>query len=148
MTDDKGNVVTLPLTVERKRRLRDAMRGKGFAIERVVGPLHPRYYELQERIDEVLHRIDIYEAAGRPDEAARLRKVLGEVLDRLYFHRTQPPWEKEWEERHEARTRIVRALRHRTSNRAGSLLPRSLADDCPAPLSWCHVTPWSNRTGA
>lgn len=117
MSDDKGDVVELPLMVERKRHLRDAMRSKGFAIERVVGPLHPRYYELQELIDEVLHRIDIYEAAGRPDEAARLRKVLGEQLDRLYFHRSQPPWEKEWEERREARTRIVAALRRRISNR-------------------------------
>ena len=118
MSGDKGNVVTLPLTVERKRRLRDAMRSKGFAIERVVGPLHPRYYELQERIDEVLHRIDIYEAAGRPDEAARLRKVLGEQLDRLYPNRRRPDWKK-WEaERLEyERRRIIAALRHRTSNR-------------------------------
>lgn len=117
MSGDKGNVMTLPLTVERKRRLRDAIRSKGFAIERVVGSLHPRYYELQERIDEVLHRIDIYEAAGRPDEAARLRKVLGELFDKLYPHRRRPDWEK-WEAKRlkHQRTRIVAAPRHRISN--------------------------------
>ncbi len=114
MSGDKGNVMTLPLTVERKRRLRDAIRSKGFAIERVVGSLHPRYYGLQERIDEVLHRIDIYEATGRPDEAARLRKV----LDKLYPHRRRPDWEKwEAERLKHQRTRIVAPPRHRISNR-------------------------------
>ena len=91
MQDDKDNVVDLAAARREARRRELERKGyRQFAIEEMVGPVHESPYEAQALIDRVLARAEIYEKAGRPDEAERIRSTIRKVLDEIRLG--TPPW--------------------------------------------------------
>ncbi|MCY4498033.1 MAG: hypothetical protein OXC14_12180 [Rhodospirillaceae bacterium] len=69
------------------QRLR-RVRGPGL-LEQSGGELHPIHAEIQDLLDQIVDRAEIYEKTGRPDEAERLRAAVAEVIDDLMLRRSK-----------------------------------------------------------
>ncbi len=55
----------------------------------IGGELHPIHAEIQDLLDQIVDRAEIYEKTGRPDEAKRLRAAVAEVIDDLMLRRSK-----------------------------------------------------------
>ena len=88
---DSDNVVDLGERRREARRRELERKGyRQFAIEEVAGPVHESQYEAQALIDQAIARAEIYEKAGRPDQAERIRSTIRKVLDEIRLD--TPPW--------------------------------------------------------